>query len=63
MPPHPLASTPGFMAARKIVQDEFDRAQKEVDHAERKGSTFAASNRDRAILRRDVLAKVLRDLS
>lgn len=59
----PLANTPGFIAARDIVEKEFDKAQEEVNHANSPGSAFAATNRDRAILRRDVLAKVLRDLS
>ena len=48
----------GVSRALKIVQDEFDRAQEEVNHASKKTSKFAAGNRDRAILRRDVLKKI-----
>jgi hypothetical protein len=48
----------GVSRALKIVQDEFDRAQEEVNHTNKKTSTFAAANRDRAILRRDVLKKI-----
>lgn len=63
MPSHPLANTPGFVAAREIVQKEFEKAQKEVDHANDERSTFSALNRDRAVLRRNVLRDVLRELS
>ncbi|HEV2156602.1 hypothetical protein [Bradyrhizobium sp.] len=63
MPSHPLANTPGFIAARNIVQKEHDKAQKEVDFSNKPGSTFSAANRDRAILRRDVLATLLKDLN
>jgi hypothetical protein len=62
MPPHPLADTPGFIAAREIVQTEFEKAQKEVDLSNTANSTFSALNRDRAILRRNVLASLLREL-
>lgn len=48
----------GVSRALKIVQDEFDRAQKEVNSANKPTAKFAAANRDRAILRRDVLKKV-----
>ena len=62
MAAHPLSTTPGLIAAREIVQQELDEAQAEVDYAEKEGSTFSAANRDRAILKRNVLAKVLSKL-
>lgn len=52
----------GVSKALKAVQDELDRAQREVDYANKDTSTFAAGNRDRAILRRDVLEKIRDDI-
>lgn len=48
----------GVSKALKVVEDELDRAQKEVDLANKGDTKFSATNRDRAILRRDVLAKM-----
>jgi hypothetical protein len=59
---HPLANSAGFLAAKKIVQKELEKAQEEVKHAEKPGSTFAAANKDRAILRRNVLRDLLKQM-
>jgi hypothetical protein len=61
--PTPLANTHGFVAAKKIVQEELQKAQEEVNHAEKPSSMFAAANKDRAILRRNVLRDLLKKMT